>query len=101
MIKIFGNNWLTNFPVTSGNNKSFGPITMTDFYESLKVVLLDKPAISPLEKWIKDNGFLSTFPLELIHRHTEEAFARILNEYNKGTGDFLSKNNEFYLWLQQ
>jgi len=100
MIKIFSNFWMVNFSVTSGNNKSFGPITISDFYAALKVVLSGKQAVTEIEKWIKETGFLSTFPPELICGHTEEAFARILNEYNKGVEDFLSKNTTFYLWLQ-
>lgn len=101
MIKILGNNWLTNFSVTSGNNKSFGPITISDLYAALKTVKAGKAAKSELEMWIHDNGFLENFPLELVLNQTEAAFPRILNAYNNGVEDFLGKNATFYLWLQQ
>ena len=100
MIKILEGQWLTNFPVTSGENKSFGPITISDFHGALKTVKSGKKALSDLEIWISETGYLNTYPIELVVNHTEEAFAHILNEYNNGITEFLAKNHAFYLWLQ-
>ena len=100
MIKILEGQWLSNFPVTSGENKSFGPITISDFHSALKTVKSGKKALSDLEIWISETGYFSTYPLELVVNHTDEAFARILNAYNNGTTEFLDKNHTFYLWIQ-
>ncbi len=98
-VKILSDSWLSKIPITSGENKSFGPITISEFFHALKNVKVGK-AKTELEKWIESSGFFKSYPPELVLGHDEEAFARILNAYNEGVQDFLGKCPKFYLWFK-
>jgi hypothetical protein len=98
VVKIVTNSWLSKVPVTSGKNKSFGPVTIADFHAALVNVKQGKPT-TDLEKWIASKGFFKTFPPELVVRFTVGSFVYVLHEYSKNIHEFLDQNAAFYLWL--
>lgn len=98
-VQIISNCWLSSFPVTTTNNKSFGTVTISELHEALTNVKRNKVS-SELEQWIHTTGFLGLYPPELVVGHPTDAFARILNQYNNLTEEFLTSNPKFYLWIQ-
>ena len=98
LVKILSDSWLSLYPVTSGNNKSFGPVDICALHEALSNVKNGR-AKSEMEKWIEASGFLKYYPIEFVLIHSTEVFVRIMNEYNPRAKDFLDKNTNFYLWF--
>lgn len=97
-IKILSKEWFSAFPVNSGGNKSFGPISIDEFKSALENVKRDR-VNSDTEKWIKETGFFAMFPPEMVVG-TNAPLVGFLSAYNDGVKDFLNKNPSFYLWLQ-
>ena len=99
-VKILPNEWLSAISISSGNNKSFGPITMPEFQLALKNVIRGR-IVTATDKWIKENNFFATFPPEMIFSDEQSGIPLInyLCAYNPGAREFIDKYPSFYLWI--
>lgn len=98
-VRILSTSWLCSEPITSGDNQSFGPVTIEGFFLAVKQL---KNGIVETEaaKWMDASGFFKSYPFELGEIiKTPEGFAAVLADYNSRAADFLAECPNFYLWL--
>ena len=84
----------------TNNNKSFGLITLPEFFIALKNVLIGNIK-TDAEQWIHENKFCRGIPIESLVHLDENGFIRLLCDYNKNAIDFLDKNQLFYLTIME